>query len=416
MTPKKSTILIAVAVLLLEASEAPAQSEVILFKLESQATVYNHPLQKTLFRLDQPAFITKIWTYHWNNGRGANPGRIGLRNAATGQAVGMWNVTGTYHMFSVAPGAAWPSQGDGPPFLYWTVRPNISVPAGTYEVLDSDPGAWAYNAEMQNMGCAWVFGSYGSRGQVGPSPLATREVNPQPAIRGMGGINIAGNWTSTDDSFGSLAVLQSGSNINLKYPKRNGRAIGQLQANVFDGYWIQDFSGRRCSHSQDNSFFWGRMILTFTEDSYTGKWGYCDDASGTGFQGNRMGGSYGQVRPSPVATPQIRPASTPMSASVDVNGMWRSGNQTFIFYQEGQTIKVIDTYRSGSRIIVWYGEGTIGGTHVQYRLHHTRNTAPDAGDGIHEFTVTADGNTMNGTWGGVTGPPSGNWSLQRIGP
>ncbi|MGD1103337.1 MAG: SprB repeat-containing protein [Terriglobia bacterium] len=285
-----------------------AQSEVVLFKLESVAGVSNNPPQKTFFRLDQPAFITKIFTYHWNNGRGATPGRIGLRNAATGQMVGMWNVIGTYHMFNTTPGAAWPSRGDGPPFLYWTVQPNVNVPAGTYEVLDSDPGTWAYNAEMRNMGCAWVFGTYGGGGlpQVGPSPVATPEVNPQPPF---GAINIAGTWTSSDDSFGSLAVSQSGSNVNMQYPKRKGRVIGQLRGNVFDGYWIQDFSGRHCSHPQYNSSFWGRMILTFNGDSYTGNWGYCDEAPGTGLHGNRAGGGYGQVVPSPAATPEIRPAA-----------------------------------------------------------------------------------------------------------
>jgi hypothetical protein len=156
------------------------QSEVILFKLESVAGVSNNPPQRTLFRLDQPALITKIFTYHWNDGRGAAPGNIALKNAATGQMVGRWRVTGTYHMFSVAPGAAWPSQGDGPPYLYWNAQPNVKVPAGTYEVLDSDPGTWAYNSEMRNMGCAWVFGSCGggSYGQVVPSPPAA----PQGAM------------------------------------------------------------------------------------------------------------------------------------------------------------------------------------------------------------------------------------------
>jgi hypothetical protein len=96
--------------------------------------------------------------------------------------------------------------------------------------------------------------------------------------------------------------------------------------------------------------------------------------------------------------------------------MWKSGNQTMVFYQEGQTIKVMCTYRSVDKVIVWYGEGTIRGNQVHYRLHHTRNTAPDFEDGIHEFTVSADGNTMNGTWGTVATPVRGNWSLQRVGP
>jgi hypothetical protein len=286
MKLRKSTILIAVAWLLLGASAAQAQTEVILFKLTSQAAVHNNPSQRTMFRLDQPAFISKMFTYHWNNGWGAGAGRVGLRNAATGQMVGMWNAVGTQHMFDLTPGAAWPSRGDGPPMLHWAVQPNVQVPPGTYEIVDSDPGTWASNAEMGNRGCAWVFGTYGGGGTM----------------------------------------------------------------------------------------------------------------------------------PSPPATPQVQPTPTPTPASADINGMWRSGNQNFIFYQEGQTIKVIDAYRNGNQLMVWYGEGWIHGNQVHYRLHHTRNTAPNAGDDIHEFTVSADGNTMTGAWNVLAGPPHGGWTLQRIGP
>jgi hypothetical protein len=493
MRAKKSTILIAVAGLWLGASAAHAQTEVILFKLTSQAAVYNNPSQKTMFRLDRPAFITKMFTYHWNNGWGAGAGQIGLRNAATGQMVGMWKALGTQHMFDLTPGAAWPSRGDGPPMLHWAVQPNVEVPPGTYEIVDSNPGTWASNAEMGNRGCAWVFGVYGGGGggqitpspgatpqvqptpppstaggvytlttvtpdshnaapgkypgkdpgfgsevlscssgraemrwwsksgagpgefqarwewnvpaqlvpgqvwpvtgtvtvvnnhniwpakreeistgnyfwptspgsggpavtsdnpagyratmravgkvspakadfdmnmsndegcmfwyhykwnpggaitQVVPSPVATPQVNPQPTYGGMATANVAGNWTSSDDSFGSLAVTQSGSNVNMHYPKRSGRVIGQLRGNIFDGYWIQDFSGRRCSNSRDSSSFWGRIILTFNGDSYTGNWGYCDEAPGVRLQGNRSGGGYGQIVPSPAATPQVQP-------------------------------------------------------------------------------------------------------------
>jgi len=158
MTAKKPTIMAVVTLLLLQASWARAQSESVLFKLESLAAVSNGPAEKTIFTLDHPVLITKIWTYHWNGGSGATPGRIGLKNITTGESVGMWEVTATHHMFSSTPGAAWPSHGDGPPFLYWTVQPNVHVPPGKYEVLDSDRHTWSSNAEMRNMGCAWVYG------------------------------------------------------------------------------------------------------------------------------------------------------------------------------------------------------------------------------------------------------------------
>jgi hypothetical protein len=105
-----------------------------------------------------------------------------------------------------------------------------------------------------------------------------------------------------------------------------------------------------------------------------------------------------------------------MPASVNVNGMWKYSNQTLIFFQEGQTIRALDTYRTGDRIFVWYGEGTIRGNHVHVRFHSNRSTEPDGLDSIHDFTVTPDGNTMDGMWKAVTVSASGSWSLQRIGP
>ena len=156
-----SLVMLAILVGALEASPASAQSagnEAIQFKLESAAAVQNGPSARTVFTLGQTSLITKIRTYHWNNGQGASPGTIGLRNVATGQFVGNWSVVATYHMFSSAPGASWPARGDGPPFLYWTSQPNVQVVAGTYEVVDSAPNTWSTNAEVRNMGVAWVYG------------------------------------------------------------------------------------------------------------------------------------------------------------------------------------------------------------------------------------------------------------------
>ncbi|MGD0283450.1 MAG: tetratricopeptide repeat protein [Dissulfurispiraceae bacterium] len=139
---------------------ANENAEQVLFKLETAAAVYNGPTLKTLFTLDKPAVITKVFTYHWNNGAGATPGRISLKNSNTGVVIGEWDATGAYHMFDLTPGAVWPVSGDGPPFLYWTIQPNVSIPAGTYEVLDSGPETWSYNSEIGNMGCVWVSGRY----------------------------------------------------------------------------------------------------------------------------------------------------------------------------------------------------------------------------------------------------------------
>jgi len=97
-------------------------------------------------------------TYHFNNGNGATPGTIGLRNTASGQTVGTWSAIGAYHTFDTTPGATWSATGDGPPYLSWNVQPKITVDPGNYEVVDSSPSTWSTNSEVGNRGIAFVLG------------------------------------------------------------------------------------------------------------------------------------------------------------------------------------------------------------------------------------------------------------------
>ena len=227
VTTKKVAVLIVLAWIFSQVSWGWAQTEVILFKLESQAAVSNHPFQRTIFSLGKPAIITKIMTYHWNDGRGAPPGSIALKNLGTGEMVGRWKVIGTYHAFNLAPGNPWPSRGDGPPFLYWNVQPNVSVPAGEYEVLDSDPGTWSYNAEMGNRGCAWVFGTHGGGGDSYdvPTRSATPEIQPTP-VSPSTAVSGGGHWerrgAEIQWAYGPPTDYSNGQSRVLTPPPRTG--------------------------------------------------------------------------------------------------------------------------------------------------------------------------------------------------
>ena len=82
--------------------------------------------------------------YHWNNGRGSTTGTISLRGG-DGRTYGPCRVTGS------------PGQG-GVPNAYWTANPNVTSPAGTYTVVDSEPGTRAQNSESGGAGHARVEG------------------------------------------------------------------------------------------------------------------------------------------------------------------------------------------------------------------------------------------------------------------
>jgi hypothetical protein len=86
--------------------------------------------------------LNSITTYHWNNGAGSTPGKIGLR-----QALINLGVTAPF----VAPQQATGSAGQGgAQNVNWTVNfPGASNPVvigGGYFCSDSDPATWSQNA------------------------------------------------------------------------------------------------------------------------------------------------------------------------------------------------------------------------------------------------------------------------------
>jgi hypothetical protein len=114
------------------------------FRVFSIGTANNGASKPTTFSIAESWLVTSIHTYHWNNGKGATPGTIGLR-ASNGTIYGPWKATGE------------PGQG-GIANAFWVVKPNIVIPRDTYTVLDSDPSTWAQNQETGGAGMAWGLG------------------------------------------------------------------------------------------------------------------------------------------------------------------------------------------------------------------------------------------------------------------
>ncbi|OPX76460.1 MAG: hypothetical protein A4E44_00656 [Methanosaeta sp. PtaB.Bin018] len=117
--------------------------ETLILETPTLAAVYNAPTVPTIFTLESSMKITKIRTYHWNSGQGMTPGSISLRDSA-GNTYGPWQAYGE------------PGMG-GVPNAYWVVEPDVVLPPGTYEVVDSDPSTWSQNSETGGRGVAWVY-------------------------------------------------------------------------------------------------------------------------------------------------------------------------------------------------------------------------------------------------------------------
>lgn len=136
-------------------SSSPVTDGHMLFDNGNIGNVSNKPTRPTTFTIREPHVITLIQNYHWNNARGARPGTIALR-AENGQVLGPWRATGITGQAGV-------------PDAYWTVRPQVSIPAGTYTVVDSDPASWAHNSTSFGQGFTRVEGYPATAEAGGPT-------------------------------------------------------------------------------------------------------------------------------------------------------------------------------------------------------------------------------------------------------
>ncbi len=117
----------------------------LLFEVNTLGSVGNLPTAPTNAVFDTPVTLARLRTYHWNLGQGAPPGTIGLQGT-DGTLYGPWAVTRTLE-----------GQG-GVPDAYWEVDLDLTLPAGSYQVIDADPATWAQNAETGGRGITWIWG------------------------------------------------------------------------------------------------------------------------------------------------------------------------------------------------------------------------------------------------------------------
>jgi hypothetical protein len=105
--------------------------------------VTNLPAAPTDFTVNEPSILVSIENYHWNNGKGADPGQIGILNLQTSQS-SWWDASGRTGSY-------------GAPNAYWTIKPGVQIGAGTYRVLDSDNKSWSQNSGSGGRGFSIVI-------------------------------------------------------------------------------------------------------------------------------------------------------------------------------------------------------------------------------------------------------------------
>jgi len=101
------------------------------------------PASDTIFTIPDPVTLISVHTYHGNDDQDLDyTGTIGLVGD-DGTGYGPWDAIG-YPGLTLNKNA------------HWVAKPGITLPAGTYTVVDSDPATWSHNPES---GSAGFFGA-----------------------------------------------------------------------------------------------------------------------------------------------------------------------------------------------------------------------------------------------------------------
>jgi hypothetical protein len=121
-----------------------ATSTSMVYTNSNISGVSNKPTAPTVFTTTECNYVTRIATYHWNDGAGKTPGTVTLSR-------------GGANVFAPLQAAGTPGQG-GVKDANWNVYPGMVLAAGTYTVVDSDPDTWSQNSESGGSGMVWVEG------------------------------------------------------------------------------------------------------------------------------------------------------------------------------------------------------------------------------------------------------------------
>ncbi len=144
--------------------------------------VENKPEEEyTTVVLDEACRVTSITTYHWNDGNGAEPGKIALMQG--NEKIGIWEAEGR--------------EGSGVQNALSDVFPDIILEPGEYRVYDSDPETWSCNEASGYVGFVEL------RGETLSGESSGNEKESDPSSRKGSPLDVKG-----DDFYGDVFDLR----------------------------------------------------------------------------------------------------------------------------------------------------------------------------------------------------------------
>ena len=164
-----------------DCAQAPVRVDngsVIIFDNFNVESVSNNG-KAPCFTLTEAVRVTYITTYHWNYGMGKLPGTISLKDSK-GTKFGPFHAKIT--------------NGQGGVAANWVVNNiNLTLPAETYTIIDSDPATWSTNAQAHGFGFARLTGGSGA----GDQPISLAPLRSVPCTVGYYIHECSGAMTTT---------------------------------------------------------------------------------------------------------------------------------------------------------------------------------------------------------------------------
>ncbi len=193
--------------------------------------VNNGATSEPRFTFSTSVEIVSVYDYHWNNGMGDPPGTIAIQNVDTNELYGPF---ATYGLAG---------QG-GVPNVYWQTEPGITIPSGTYRIIDSNPSTWSQNSQTGGAGMSQIVyqqtsstASPAGTENPGSASTATATQSVSEPVQGS-------SSTSPDDLIIGIWGIQS-SDMQMQFSADGVATLQDPKTGDYDtGSWEKISDGR----------------------------------------------------------------------------------------------------------------------------------------------------------------------------